>query len=279
MPGGTGGASVGSAILQCNFDSTNGGSWSQHVNYYMGCTVPSGSQTFSYTGSVQTFTVPTGITEVMIRVYGAQGGGSNGGKGGYSYGKLAVTAGSTLNIYIGGQGLVSSNGWNGGGLAYSGAYGGGGATDIRYGGSSVANRKIVAGGGGGSCTGESRTNGVGGGGSNAGTGGLYCEDAGGKTNAGGTNCSWTDGNAGENGSLGTGGNGGNGPKYFGGAGGGGYYGGAGGRGGNSYGATGSGGGSGYIGGVTSSGGSIGVNVGNGKAIICWGSTANNCPTL
>ena len=41
-------------------------------------TSSSGSQTFSYTGSQQTFTVPSGVTTITIKMWGAQG-----GSGGY----------------------------------------------------------------------------------------------------------------------------------------------------------------------------------------------------
>ena len=56
----------------------------------------SGFKTFSYTGSQQTFTVPSGVTTITIKVWGAQGGGEPasglwgagaqlGGGGGFSY--------------------------------------------------------------------------------------------------------------------------------------------------------------------------------------------------
>ena len=73
----------------------------------------SGSQTFSYTGAQQTFTVPSGVETITIKVWGAQGGSggyrsssycSTGGKGGYSTGSLSVTAGSTVYVYVGGEG-------------------------------------------------------------------------------------------------------------------------------------------------------------------------------
>ena len=80
---------------------------------------------------------------------------------------------------MGGQGSVTSGtsgtpgGWNGGGLGGSG-YGasGGGATDIRIGGTSLANRVIVAGGGGGGTyvAGSGGAGGSGGGGNGASTG-------------------------------------------------------------------------------------------------------------
>ena len=56
----------------------------------------SGSQTFSYTGAQQTFTVPSGVSTVTIQAYGAQGGSNAlsvvGGLGGYATGSLSVSA-------------------------------------------------------------------------------------------------------------------------------------------------------------------------------------------
>ena len=114
----------------------------------------SGSQTFSYTGAQQTFTVPSGVTSITIEMWGAQGGSvgyysnssycSTGGKGCCSTGNLSVTSGSSVYVYIGGQGdgfatcntkmqslPQNSGGWNGGGNSYGGTYpgtsGGGGS--------------------------------------------------------------------------------------------------------------------------------------------------------
>ncbi len=100
---------------------------------------------FSYTGNYQTFTVPENGT-YQIELWGAQGG-ANGGKGAYTKGNLNLTKNTELYVYVGSQGLASSNpysasntnGWNGGGTGgyftasgylYRNA-GGGGATDIR----------------------------------------------------------------------------------------------------------------------------------------------------
>src|SRR6056300_1797102 len=56
--------------------------------------------TFDYTGSMQTYTVPPGVTEIQIECWGAQGGASgicggaldfDGGHGGYATGNLTVT--------------------------------------------------------------------------------------------------------------------------------------------------------------------------------------------
>ena len=117
----------------------------------------SGSQTFSFTGAEQTFTVPSGVTTITIKAWGAQGGTYNSdwgaGKGGYSTGTLNVSSGATLYIYVGGQGNSSasnvqvSGGFNGGGYARgytSGAYAGsgGGASDVRSSGNALTNRAV-----------------------------------------------------------------------------------------------------------------------------------------
>ena len=60
-----------------------------------------GSQTFNYTGAQQTFTVPSGVSTITIKAWGAQGGNvtsykaQDGGKGGYATGNLSVSAGNT----------------------------------------------------------------------------------------------------------------------------------------------------------------------------------------
>jgi hypothetical protein len=117
---------------------------------------------FTYTGSVQTFTVPCGVDSVLIDMAGAQGGNNSysGGNGGRVQCTYYTTGGTVFNIYVGGQGAagasLAAGGYNGGGSAGmsnggsgSTGSGGGGATDIRVGGTALANRVIVAGGGGG----------------------------------------------------------------------------------------------------------------------------------
>ena len=113
------------------------------------------SQTFNYTGAVQTFTVPaTGY--YTLTCYGAQGGYCSsglGGLGGKSQLTYPLTQGEVLYIYVGGQGECidgssshpegGDGGWNGGGKGgkgvpwgggngnpYNGGGGGGGATHI-----------------------------------------------------------------------------------------------------------------------------------------------------
>ena len=115
---------------------------------------------FDYTGEVQTWEVPVGVTQVKLEVWGAQGGAPSGidshqqgGKGGYSCGTITLQQNTELYIYVGGQGLSDASGFNGGGFyqifhAGNGG-GGGGASDIRVGSGSLYARVIVAGGGGG----------------------------------------------------------------------------------------------------------------------------------
>ena len=255
----------------------------------------SGSQTFNYTGSQQTFTVPSGVSTITIKAWGGQGGSggyyssvsycSTGGKGGYATGDLSVTAGNTVYVYVGGQGegFATCNtymqsqpqkfgGWNGGGNGYGGTYpgtGGGGASDIRYGGTSISDRKIRAGGGGGGGNARNSTqlsNGGAGGGSS------------GETMANSTQFyNRTPGSGATQSSGNSSGVGSSANQNLSGGGGGGYYGG--GIGNNS---TGGGGGSGYIGGVSNGstitgnvsmpdpdGGTMNGREGNGVIIITW----------
>jgi len=214
---------------------------------------------FNYTGSVQTYTVPAGVTCCSIDAWGATGGyvestiTDSGGNGGRVQCNLAVTPGEVLYIYIGGPGQPANGlnplvygGYNGGGSGGLWGGGGGGATDIRIGGSAFSNRVVVAGGGGGGGINSSFPDyerGGGGGGliaengyfanANTGTGGGQA----GTQTSGGAGGIYTAG-SGNSGSLDSGGNG-NVGFYYSGGGGSGYYGGGGGSG------SGGGGGSSY----------------------------------
>ncbi len=116
--------------------------------------------TYSQQNWAPDYTVPAGVTKIRITCRGA-----GGGKGGWLYldpGKgmivaatFTVTPNSVFKVYVGELGSTSADnagGWNGGGTG-SGAYcgGGGGASDIRYGGTALNDRVLVAGGGGGAC--------------------------------------------------------------------------------------------------------------------------------
>jgi subtilisin-like proprotein convertase family protein len=140
--------------------------------------------TFAFTGAVQTYTVPAGVTSINIKTWGAQGNSNAlaaavGGLGGYAEGNLAVTAGQILNVNVGGGAATSINGgFNGGGAAgvNSGCAtaqggGGGGASDVRISPYALANRVIVGAGGGGA--GANRVAGCGRGTGGGGGGGYY----------------------------------------------------------------------------------------------------------
>lgn len=250
------------------------------------------AQTFSYTGGVQTFIVPSGFTIVVIECWGAQGGkaaGESGARGGYSKGTLAVTPGETLNVYVGGQGAQNVAGWNGGALRAAAntsgwaTYGGGGASDVRQGGTALESRRIVAGGGGGRHPGAVVAGGAGGGASGGdGSSNVTATNMrgyGGTQTAGGV-AGYGERVASETGALGTGGGGGRDDTHSSPGGGGGYYGGGGGA---SYDDNGSkggaGGGSGYIGGVTNGTMSTDVRDGHGQVIITPVNRAPTAPTL
>lgn len=209
--------------------------------------------TFNYTGGGQTFQIPGNVTKVKLEAWGAQGGNvssATGGKGGYSVGELTTTPGQVLHLYVGGKGgdnisgtVGGTAGYNGGApggagsSSYRGAGGGGGGTDIRIGGTALANRILIAGGGGGGGGGATATYNGGAGGGTAGGDGQSA-NTGGTQTAGGT----SPGNNAQGGTLGQGGQGTNvSSGSGGGSGGGGYYGGAGGLNGH-----GGGGGSGYV---------------------------------
>lgn len=130
---------------------------------------------YNYTGNEQSFVTPTsGIYKMEL--WGAQGGGTAGGKGSYSQGLINLDTGANMHIYVGGAGTGGytnapySGGYNGGGsitgiypnwsyqqsVAYKCySYTGGGATDIRLIGgtwnnfNSLKSRIMVAAGGGG----------------------------------------------------------------------------------------------------------------------------------
>ncbi len=234
--------------------------------------------TFLYTGASQTYTVPAGVTAILIECWGAQGGSATGldgvpatgGLGGYSIGELVVTPGQVLQVNVGGAGAAyGAGGFNGGGQAGTnyGAAGGGG-TDVRIGAYALANRVIVGGGGGGGAFGSyGNPGGMGGGliGVMGSSGGGFTAGSGGTQVAGGAaGCCYGAASAGTFG-LGAGPG-----DYHNAGGGGGWYGG-----GSGAGHAGAGGGSSYIAGVTSASTTAGVRLGNGQAritVLCNGLT-------
>ncbi len=213
------------------------------------------TETIGYAGAPQAWTVPLGVNSVEFDLYGAAGtdNGNNGfvgGKGGRATATLNVTPGQLVRIYVGGAGGFLAGGWNGGGHGFAG---GGGGTDLRIGGTGLADRVLVAGGGGG----------VGnyGGASQGGNGGGLVGTSGNSPTAGAPGTQTAGGAGTWPGSLGQGGGGGGGGSLAArGGGGGGYYGG-------STNDQEGGGGSGY--GPAGTVFETGVREGNGQAILTY----------
>ena len=70
------------------------------------CPSIAATDTFNISGAMQTYIVPPGVTTVTIETWGAQGGANwvnNTNFGGYVKGDVAVTPGSNLYIFAGGQ--------------------------------------------------------------------------------------------------------------------------------------------------------------------------------
>ncbi len=131
---------------------------------------------FDFTGAIQTWTVPEGVTQIYVDAAGAQGGsgGTNiGGKGGKVSGILTVSPGDVLQITVGGQSTsniaVYGFGGNGGISITFGtiARAGGGLSAISTAAPvTQANAFLIAGGGGGTPTSGFAGNGGAGGGLN-----------------------------------------------------------------------------------------------------------------
>jgi hypothetical protein len=112
---------------------------------------------FDFTETIQSYTVPAGVSRINVSAQGAQGGSASavGGLGGIVSATMPVTAGETLFVFVGGGGgdnhparyqAPSVGGWNGGGTGNSSGGiggGGGGATDIRRG-TSVTNAVLTS---------------------------------------------------------------------------------------------------------------------------------------
>lgn len=142
------------------------------------------TDSFSFTGSVQNWVCPPGITSAIIDAVGAGGGlASLGtaipGKGGRTRCRVnGLTPGATYKVYVGGKGGNASgitggaSGSNSGRTAIGGAGanyagGGGGSTDFRTG-TNENDRIVVAPGGGGAGAKGTITPGDGGNGGNGG---------------------------------------------------------------------------------------------------------------
>ncbi len=98
--------------------------------------------TFDFTGAIETYTVPDGVSMISIQAFGAQGGNDNGGLGAGIYGEFTVTPGQELNIVVGGQGVINNCGGGD-------ASGGGGGGSFVWNPLDDALPWVAAGGGGG----------------------------------------------------------------------------------------------------------------------------------
>lgn len=216
---------------------------------------------FNATGGDQTWTVPSGVTYIFAKAWGAGGGsgrasgwsyGSDGGGGGHSRGLIQVTPGSVLTIKVGVGGNTAT---------FGSIYGGGGAAgnnaDVSYagtggGGAYIFNGTsplLIAGGGGGGGSSRAWTGNIGGaGGGLVGQQGQSPYD--GKNTSGGYGGTQTAGGqapAAGGQTIGSQYQGGNSSvNSYGGGGGGGYFGGGGGMYSESNTMAGGGGGSGYV---------------------------------
>ena len=253
---------------------------------------------FDYSGSVQTFTVPIGVSQVTAELWGGRsaGNGTDPGNGGHVTATVPVSLNEALDLRVGGIGTGTTGGWPDGGSVSTGGNGsgcaGGGGTRL-----SGSPGDIAEAGGGGGCGGGGSSQGNsgnagrpgqggGGGGSDCGGGGGGGATTAGPGGGGGGYSGFCDALAGSNGSNGggggghQGGGGGGGDDslccnhgYSGGGGGGGWLGGGGGGGGGHYGGGGGGGGGGLNGWnadrVTTASAGTEQNTGFGYATISY----------
>jgi hypothetical protein len=230
------------------------------------------TQTYDFTGSLETFVVPANVSSLVATVAGGQGGGgifAGGGAGGAASGALSVTVGDQFQVLAGGAG----NTYGGGGTSGGGeGYGGGGSFIFTPSGTPL----LAAGGGGGA--GYGGWGGYGSGATTTAGNGQVNQFASGAPATGASQTSagaagnwegWTYGAPGTGPAAGAapgvGGGGGQFNGDVGGGGGGGYYGGGGG---GIF--EGGGGGSGYAApSVTAVTSTDGANAGNGWASFTW----------
>jgi hypothetical protein len=227
------------------------------VEYLTTPIIPSGTRSFTYTGTNQSYTVPSGMTSIAVSLWGAGGGG--GGVGAYISGNMPVTPADVLTIVVGNGGQYNAlSAFGGGGASANGSSGGGGGAS--YISNQTTTLLACAGGGGGgsynfyasgsgACATWSGTANQG----SYSTGYSTYAGTGGTQVAGGSNAQTA--NSAQTGGYLQGGTGG----YYSGGGGGGYYGGGGGTegGGGTPAGTG-GGGSSYTALLTNASGSNGT---------------------
>lgn len=248
--------------------------WNNRLYVVGGVTVsgPSGSVSYTSAGS-NNFVVPSGVTSVTVKAWGAGGGGGGGGSrfgdtggdgagGGFAESTITVTPGETLTAIVGGAG-----GGGGRGNAAGGG-GGGGYSIVSRSSTSLVVAAGGAGGGGGGSSSSAPGGDAGGGGGTIGVAGTAASGGagggGGGTASSGGSAGTGGGNSGSAGASLSGGAGGDGLSGAGDDGGGNNGGSNGGGDGGNYDVTygyagGGGGGGGYYGGGGASGGARGGN--------------------
>ncbi|MBQ6201550.1 MAG: fimbrillin family protein [Prevotella sp.] len=283
----TGALTIDGTVGSTTITATATGNYSGTATYTM-TVVAADNKVFSYTGDMQSITLPAGTYQ--LEVWGGRGGYSqstyHGGYGGYAKGNKTLTSSTTLYVCVGGAGSpiaslsLSQNpgGYNGGGNGggsnqdYRGAAGGGAThiatetgtlyTLLNGTAAQKSSVMIVAGGGGGAGYHQNGGNGGGatGSGTSGGSGGIPNMSATTSSNyyaLGQGQAGYTKTYYGNRGTVGTGG------------GGGGYYGGKAYQGAGDYSDVGGAGGTGYVGGVDNGTQSNGAQNGYGQAKITW----------
>ena len=114
------------------------------------------AQAFSYTGAAQSWSIPSGVTSVLVRMWGAGGNGDysnhSGGNGAGVVGTLNISSLSTLGIIVGRGGAATTTGGDGGaGGGFSGVF-----STTTY---TQGNALLIAGGGGGAGDGNNAAGG------------------------------------------------------------------------------------------------------------------------
>lgn len=252
---------VGTRTIQCNDGTIAQSGGSCAVSSVPQESIPPVEGNTSNPCVNTSYTVPAGVTQVLVQLWGA----GSGGAGGYTQGYLAVTPGETLTLITGEAGKASgtSGSCGGGGpvAAGSSGYSGGGRSAIRRGGTEL----MTAGGGGGSGRGYW-----------GGQGGL----GGGSSGLTGPN-SGTCGHGGGGGTQTAGGAGGTGSSYMNGTAGSAFLGGRGGYYSCTGGCRGAGGGGGYFGGGGGAAGASSCSIGGGGgggSGYCGGAGVTQCTT-
>src|SRR5262245_41461398 len=99
--------------------NTKQGLFALALTVYAGTAYSQASYTLNYTGTVQNQVLSAGT--YSIEMWGGNGGGSQGGKGGYSAGTLTLSSATTIYVVVGGAGATGgvpadiNGGYNGGG--------------------------------------------------------------------------------------------------------------------------------------------------------------------